>query len=499
MLRSCQVLFLCVAWLLMGASLSAQTLQLSDGRLLLATVVDQPDTEGLRVRRLDNGGVLDLRWEQLSEACASALKRQHNLIGDAQSEPMVRADEVEYVFQGQRTVVVGRIVETSNELLIVQKRGVQIPIRREYLRGGSVRKIDAPVTQVLTKAEYYQQVLGEVKPGDDPDKHMRVAEWLIQARDYENADVHLLRAKELGGSKNPQLLEQLIQRSTKFRAAEKELTLLSEIQVARSSGRAFDFERGRKLIGQFEKEFPQPKLKAEFEAEKKLFTETRKRSLSTSVAVEFRRAIAVVAEKKVDSEGCTLDVAREYAQGKMTDDIVALLAKQMKLEPTEIKELWAARGNYPVGKRADQFDYGSGSWLLGEQNIMKGVDSKTAGKGAPTGEEQVVDREAERFRKMMQEAMRNRARQIQQQGGGEEEQTEEGWWSSASRVEKTSWLRAFYAENGGQLVLRTPYVSSCGVCYGRGALLSIGGNGKESQSKCQACHGLKYNRSFRAY
>lgn len=497
MLRFCQLVSLCLAWLLLGASLPGQTLQLSDGRLLLATVVDQPDSEGLRVRRLDNGGVLDLRWEQLSEGCASALKRQHNLVGDAQSEPMVRADEVEYSFQGQRTVVVGRIVETTNEQLLVQKRGVQIPVRRADLR--SVRKIDAPVTQVLTKAEYYQQVKDEVKPGEDPDKHMRIAEWLIQARDYENADLHLQTAKKLGGTKNPQLLEQLIQRLTKFRDAEKELTLLSDIQVARSSGRSSDFERGRKLIAQFEKEFPQAKLKAEFEAEKKLFTETRKRALSTSVAVEFRRAIAIVAEKKIDSEGCTLDVAREYAQGKMTDDIVAMLAKQMKLDPAEVKELWAARGNYPVGKRADQFDYGSGSWLLGEQGIMKGIDAKNVGKGAPTEAEQTVDRDAERFRKMMQEAMRNRARQIQQQGGGEEEQTEEGWWGSASRVEKTSWLRAFYAENSGQLVLRTPYVSTCGVCYGRGGLLSIGGNGKESQSKCQACHGLKYNRSFRAY
>jgi len=497
MLRFCQLVSLCLSWMLLGASLPGQTLQLSDGRLLLATVVDQPDSEGLRVRRLDNGGVLDLRWEQLSEGCASALKRQHNLVGDAQSEPVVRADEVEYSFQGQRTVVVGRIVETTNEQLLVQKRGVQIPVRRADLR--SVRKIDAPVTQVLTKAEYYQQVKDEVKPGEDPDKHMRIAEWLIQARDYENADLHLKEAKKLGGTKNPQLLEQLIQRLTRFRDAEKELTLLSDIQVARSSGRTSDFERGRKLIAQFEKEFPQAKLKTEFEAEKKLFTETRKRSLSVSVAVEFRRAIAIVAEKKADSEGCTLDVAREYAQGKMTDDLVAMLAKQMKLDPAEVKELWAARGNYPVGKRADQFDYGSGSWLLGEQGIMKGIDAKNVGKSAPAEAEQTVDRDAERFRKMMQEAMRNRARQIQQQGGGEEEQTEEGWWSSASLIEKTSWLRAFYAENSGQLVLRSPYVSTCGVCYGRGGLVSIGGNGRESQSKCQACHGLKYNRSFRAY
>jgi len=498
MMRSFPLLCLCLAWLLLGTLLPGQSLQLRDGRLLLATVEGVPDSEGLRVRRLDNGGVLDLRWEHLSTASAQALKRQHNLVGDAQSEPLVRADEVEYTFQGTRTVVVGRIVETTNEQLLVQKRGVQIPVRRETL--SRVRSIDAPVTQVLTKKEYYDQVKDEVRPGDDPDKHMRVAEFLIQARDYENADTHLQQAKKIGGTRNPQLLEQLILRLTRFRDAEKELSLLSEIQVSRSSGRPGDFERGRRLIAQFEKEFPQAKLKAEFEAEKKTFTEARKRSLATAVALEFRRSIGIVAEKKIDSEGCTLDVAREYAQGQMTDHIVARLATQMKLDAAEVKELWAARVNYPVGKRPDQFDYGSGSWLLGEQGIMKGVDTKAAGKGAAAEEEQTDNREAERFRKMVQEAMKNRQRQMQQQGGGgEEEQTEEGWWSSAARVEKTSWLRAFYAEFSGQLTMRIPYVSSCSICYGRGGLVSIGGNGKESQSKCQACHGLKYNRSFKAF
>ena len=65
---------------------------------------------------------------------------------------------------------------------------------------------------------------------------------------------------------------------------------------------------------------------------------------------------------------------------------------------------------------------------------------------AATEEPATNDRESERFRKALQEAIRNRQRAIQQSGGGEgqEEQTEEGWWQSASRMERVSWARAFY-------------------------------------------------------
>ncbi|MEC8653529.1 MAG: hypothetical protein VXY92_13310, partial [Planctomycetota bacterium] len=63
-------LFAAAAALFASANSSAQSIQLADGRVLLASV-EQADGEGLRVRRLDNGGVLDLRWDHLSTASAT--------------------------------------------------------------------------------------------------------------------------------------------------------------------------------------------------------------------------------------------------------------------------------------------------------------------------------------------------------------------------------------------------------------------------------------------
>lgn len=491
-------LLLSAVLLLLLTTLCAQNVQMSDGRILLATV-ENADADGLRVRRLDNGGSLDLRWDQLSTASAMSIKRAHNLVGDVEAEPTVRADEVEYSFQGTKMVIVGRIVETDAQRMIVQKRGVPYPVRRADLR--AVRKVDAPVSQVLTKDEYYTQLLVEMPPGDEADRHIRIAELLILVRDYGHAGDHLQKARELGNSRNPQLLTRLSTMLERYKEAEKELGLLEQIQAAIASAKPADFERGAKLIAQYDKDFPQKKLKAEFESEKKRFTEVRTRTLSQLVASEFRRAIAAVAEKKIDEPGTTLDTIREYAQGKMTDDIIARLATQMKLDAEEVKALWAQRERYPVGKRAESFDYGIGSWVLGEQAIGKGTDPKAAGKPAANEEPTAGDRESERFRKAVQDAIRNRQRAIQQAGGGEgqEEQTEEGWWQSASRLERVSWARAFYAEFGGQLVLRTAYVEPCMSCYGAGNTLTLLGNGKPVRNKCQLCHGLKYTRNFKAY
>ena len=480
-----------------AALLPAQSVQLTDGRILLASV-ESANGDGLRVQRLDNGGLLELRWEQLATSSAMAIKRRFELVGDAETEVLVRVDEVEYSFQGTKKVIAGRIVEATNDRLVVQNKGVQYPVRRADLRG--VRKVDMPVTQVLTKDEYYQQLLAEQPPGEEADRHVRLAELLIQVRDYAHAGDELQKAKELGNSRNPQQIDTLLARLSRFRDAEKELGLLEQIQASRGGGRPADFERGMKLIAQFEKDFPQSKLKAEFDAEKRRFTESRKRVLSQLVANEFRRMVGAVAEKKVDEAGCTLDAAREYAQAKMTEDILARVAQLVKVDPADIKQLWAARAEFPIGKRPDQFDYGAGSWVLGEQGIVKNTDSQAANKAAAAEEDKTSDREMERFRKVMQEAMRNRMRSMQAQGGEQqEEQTEEGWWQSAARGERISWLRAFYAENGGQLVVRNAFVSSCITCYGAGNTLSITSDGKPQRSKCPMCHGTKLLRSLKAY
>ncbi len=98
--------------------LPAQTVQLADGRVLLADV-ESADGDGLRVKRLDNGGQLDLRWSHLSTASALQWKKKFDLVGDSQDELTVRVHEVEFVRDGGKRTLIGRVTDQGADVITV--------------------------------------------------------------------------------------------------------------------------------------------------------------------------------------------------------------------------------------------------------------------------------------------------------------------------------------------------------------------------------------------
>lgn len=479
----------------------AQSVQLADGRVLLAEVDPGSVTgEGLRVKRLDNGGQLDLRWEHLSPSSALAWKKKFDLAGESQDEVTIRADEVVYAMAGGQQSLIGRVTERTRDTLTVTVRGTPHVIKVADLK--AMRQVDAPVTQVMTKEEFYLEQLAAMQPGEEADKHLLLAETLMKVRNYDRALEHVAKAKELGNSKNPAQIDRLNEKLTRFKESEKELKALEEITAARSRGGLGDFEKGVKLIAQFEKDFPATKLKTEFDAEKRRFTDARTKFLTGQVAVKWRDAIRVVAEKAVGQGGMALQAARDYAQNKMTDDIVARLVTQLHLDANEIKQLWASRKTHPVGKRTEHFSYNVGSWVLGEKDILKGTDvgkQQDRQKGQKEDKEQGGSPETERFAKLLKQALERRRQAVQGQGDGQKELDDEGWWRQAEPVERIGWLRAFYAEYGGQLVLTYAGVSQCINCWGEGNVAEIDSSGKMARSKCFLCQGTKFLRHFKAY
>jgi hypothetical protein len=480
----------------------AQSVQLADGRVLLAEVEAGSVTgEGMRVRRLDNGGVLDLRWDHLTPASAMAWKQRFDLAGDAQDEITVRADEVTYEIGGTRRSVLGRIVDQAGDSIVVQQKGVASTIKRRDVV--SVRKIDAPVTQVMTREEYYGELLQQAQPGADADKHLLVAETLMKVRDYDRAIEHVEKAKAAGNSKNPQQIDAMLGKLQRYKEAQKELKLLEDVQAARSRGGLVDFEKGGRLIAQFEKEFPQTKLKAEFDAEKRRFAEARTRFLTGQVAEKFRDGVRVLADKAAADTAQTLQATRDYATSKMADEIFARVAQLLRLDVAEVKTLWAGRKDNAIGRRVELYGYGVGSWVIGEQAILKDTaqGKATSAQKARNGDEGGAaggNPQLDRLAKLLRQAQERRNAQ-QAQGGQEQEQTDEDWWRQAERVDRAGFLRAYFAEFGGQMVVTFATVSTCISCSGEGVIPELGGDGRIVRNTCFLCHGTKWLRSFKAY
>jgi hypothetical protein len=414
----------------------------------------------------------------------------------------VRVDEIEYSVGGSgKQVVIGRIVEQTADAIVVMAKGVPITIKRADLRGAP-RKIEVPVTQAFTKDEFYEEQLRQAQPGSDADKHLLFAEMLMRVRDYEHAKEHALKAKELGNSKNPPQIDTTLGKLQRYLESAKELKLLEDIAASRSRGGLADFEKGTKLIAQFEKDFPpaQSKLQTEFKAEKTRFATARTYFLTGQVADKWRDAIRVVAEKVAADQSQGLQQVRDYAQNKMTDDIVARLVTQLRLDANEVKQLWAGRKATPIGKRTEHFSYGVGSWVL-QDGILKDTAQGKAGEKAQGKEQQQTsgNPQLDRYVKMMRDAMNRRRQAMQDQGAGKE-QSDEDWWRQAERTERVSWLRAYYAEYGGQLVVQLAWVTPCISCQGEGSLPEMDPTtSRMVRNKCFLCQGTKWLRSFKAY
>ena len=71
----------------------AQAVQLRTGEVVVGEVTDATG-DGLTFRRLDNGGLLELRWEDLSSACATQIKRMKGLVVEDGEEILVEADVI---------------------------------------------------------------------------------------------------------------------------------------------------------------------------------------------------------------------------------------------------------------------------------------------------------------------------------------------------------------------------------------------------------------------
>lgn len=470
---------------------ASQTLQLKGGQVLLAEVEDAHG-EGLRVRRLDNGGVLDLRWEDLATECANRIKQAYDLAGEGGGEVMVKAQLVTYRQGGIEMELIGRVEEGTNPLE-VRSKGLDYRIPRDNVVG--VRPVEVPVSQVFTREEWYGKRLAELDPGTLADKHILFAEELIQVRDYEHAEYHLDRAEELGNTRAPAKLAGMKKKLERYKAAAKEREMLDRIQIARARGGLEDFERGVELIARYEEEFPDSRLRSEFEQEKRRFDQARTRFLTGKVADTWRRLIRSIAERRVAQGDLTLATAREYAEREMHDDLAARTAEVLDLEPAEVEELWGKRVQYPAFRRPEYFYYGIGSWVLGEAAILKDTKQGEVAGAEPTSSR---DREIERLARMIKEA---RERASRQRGGGQAggEESEEDWWQGASRNEKTGWLRAYYAEFSGDMVVESAYVKECVNCGGTGTEVVLGQSGKPETAKCFLCHGTKALRSIRAY
>jgi hypothetical protein len=470
----------------------AQVIQLKNGEVLIGKVED-PHEDGLTLRRFDNGGVLELRWDQLSSECAGRVKSALGLSIDAESEVMVPAELVKYELAGGGgDQLVGLVIAQDDTTITVRRQGVNYPIPRAQIRRRTAMEV--PAMEVYTRDEFYNEKLNEIAPGNDADQHVQLADFLTRVRDYERAAQHLEKAASLGGGRQPNLIAGKLERLRLFKDAAAERELLDKIRTSLARN---DFPKGTQLIAEFEKKYKKSKLQLEFASTKQSFQRARERYLINRVIELWNSSVHALANKKATEAGVSYESARDYAESQLGKDVRARVRKHLEIEPAEVDALWAKRFEIPGGPPMHRYDYGIASWTLGSDAILKDVKTvKSEQKAEPTEQEKQQQRQEERIRRAIERAKSARAAQAVGEGaaGG----TPERWWESATPDERKVWIRAYYAEHGGDLKVEAAHLTECITCGGEGNLAQAGSSGTTQQVECPTCHGTRFKRWFRA-
>lgn len=474
------------------ADASGQLVQLKSGEVLIG-VVEDPHEDGLQLKRLDTGGLLDLTWDQLSESSARRIKTLYSLSLEDEGEIMVDAEVFKYELAGGGSEeVIGRVISQNESTITVRRRGTNYPVQRSRIKHRA--PIEVPAMDVYSGDEFYNDKLTEIAPGDDADKHILLADVLVRVRDYDRAEEHLQQAKKLGDSRQRSTLDAKIDKLKLYKGARAEREQLDKIRVALARR---EFQKGVALVEEFEQKYPNSKLQDEFSKTQRLFDASRDRFLLYRVAELWYGAAVTLADKKSGESGVSFDAAKEYAEEGMGKDIRDKVQKALHIQPAEIQDLWARRLEEKTRTpRPQRYSFGVGSWTLGAAAIQKDTVVEKQAEPEKAGGSQDMERMAGRIQKAMERARRAASRQGP---SGEEQNTPEAWWEAATRDEKKVWLRAYYAEFGGDLVVVNAHLNPCVTCAGDGQLTVYGQTGKAQKVECPTCHGTQYRRWIRAY
>lgn len=471
------------------------TIRLKSGKFLVAELLEPAGEEGIRVRRLDNGGEISLRWDDLMSDDVARIKAQSNLLSDLDaSEVMIRVLRVDFRNKtGSKQTVEGEMVESSKERLILQKKGNRITVDRSRLMG-SPQEVEVPITDILRKDEIYERKLEEISPEEDADKHVLLAAYLIRVDLLDKAKEHLTKAEELGGGNQPKKVEGMLKRVNDLIANKGQADLLSEITIAKNRRQ---FSKALELCDKFEKEFPGSPLMQEFETRKEKVLEARQTYFVKRITLDWYDQMWKVADKIAGNNKLSFDEAQSMAESEFGKQVRATIAKKRDLKIEEVASFFGEREERNVW-RPRKVTYGNGSWLLGSRDILKDTKQGEAEEAkkpkGPAGNSQ----RSKEFEKRLKEFLRKAQGKGQGNQQGQTLETPADWWKKAGRAVRKQWLVAYYAEKGGDLKVTYAGLEPCATCSGRGFLeVQDAASGKVVRQPCPTCHRERFQRFIR--
>jgi hypothetical protein len=467
-------------------------LQLRDGRVQWGTLQSH-DPEGFVFSRLDNGGVARLSWGMLDPVQEHELELQLGYVDLTGDEYMIDADQL--VTTGG-TPFTGVIVDRTADAILMKTLGSTVTIRKDQI-GGASTTVRVPARDVYTKQELYdQQMLAE--PPNDAAGHYAMGQFCERIFDFAHAVEHYKLAAA-DPKFRPSEVPNAIARATEKGKSQDQLDYLSDVD---SDMRQKKFDKALARADAFQSKFPTSALIAEAKKKHDQIIKARDREIATQVARQWLSRSEKLAHKAALT--MTFDQAVAYVEEPMKQELLDAVLKDVQqiskdVTADMVKQMWAARKKV----RYNRASYGLGTWLLGKDGALKGMDDEKEKKDKEKAKQDTeISKERADFQKKVEQFLKNQEMTRKAQSKDEQKEDREGFWKDYGALSKGQWLLAYFVENSGLFELaKHPILDNCSDCGGKGTreIAVVGSNVAKSMvgkgqtgttAECPVCHGI---------
>lgn len=318
---------------------SAEFLRLADGTIIQGRIDSTTvDDMGLTVRRLDNGGVIRLRWNQIHAEDRLRLRREYNLeMPDFRISVTTTGDRIEML---NGDVFEGKIAGQDDRKITIKFLDDKGEWDQQSVNRNEVESVftNVPVNALALKtpAALYNELMTQFPPQDGYGEY-RMAHYCKLLGLYEKGLDHIAGAV----AADPALEDKLATLRDLFTDLIAQADIRKKIEEAAGLIRRDKFGLAEALLNEI---LATPNLAASLKdlcTEQLAFLDS---AAADEISKRWYRLIEVMANRRVNRSGTDLETAKAYATGgEMQTEILASLVASFGMAEDRINALFASR------------------------------------------------------------------------------------------------------------------------------------------------------------
>ncbi len=479
-----------------------EVVRLKVGTEVVIEVLEFDEAKGVKARRVDDGALLDLAFDQMAPEDARRLRASRGYLPDEPETVLVEAMQVRLVGGQEYT---GIIVEQGTQTFKLRQRVQTWEFNRSNVR--SITPVQVDALDVYDGEALYAQELAAKNPQSALD-HYNLALFCESLQLWARTKEHLARVSELEPDFKADIIEGKSKRAT-LRLESSEDS--GELAKAQRFAQRERYDAALTLIDAFLTKKPGSGLRAEFEKSRRVIAKQREKWLKQETIVHFFVHAERVARQIATEAGIGLKQARQRIELEGSNLAAEATAKQLGVDAKEVLAQW--QDPERMTGSPHYANYGAGTFTLGSiEAIQKGLvaEDPTAKKADPNaGDDSAsgadyldrIKKILEAKRKEQEEAAKNKGNKKKPEKRGPEiadvPPTDDEWWTATSTDERIQYLLAWWADHDAAVKVMKVEARACVQCVGTGVIRYFERGGEDKMIPCSRCKSLGIDRLLR--